>query len=331
MRQQLPFLKHIAGSRYYGDITCLEATMRRERVRLFEPSIHQLRSFYYSATCGNFTRAAEALSTGQPSVTNHVKDLERGLGARLFERRPRGVRLTPEGDVLLEMLGDLVERVDRLKDEFDERCGRLAGNEVRLVASQQLLLNLLAPVLKRYQRDNPSVQVIVHNRTRPEVFAMVAAGEVDLGVAARAGLPPGLAFDEILVDELVLIAPPDHPLARRAEVSLEDIALHPLLVPDQRSSTRQTVREVFARRGLELRIGMELERWEVIKEFVTAGLGVALVPSFCVSAAETRLALKSVGEYFPRRSYGIVTRRGKHLASAARSLVAAIKDEVGRR
>ena len=93
--------------------------MPTETVRLFEPSIHQLRSFYYSAMYGNFTRAAAALSTGQPSVSNHVKELERALGARLFERRPRGVGLTPEGEVLLELVGDLVERVDRLKGEFD--------------------------------------------------------------------------------------------------------------------------------------------------------------------------------------------------------------------
>lgn len=295
---------------------------------LFEPSIHQLRSFYYSAMYGNLTRAAQALSIGQPSVSNHVKDLERALGARLFERRPRGVALTPEGEILLQLVGDLVERVDRLKDEFNERCNRIASKQVRLVASQQLLLNLLAPILKRYHKENPSVQVIVHNRARPEVFAMVASGEAELGVAARAGLPPGLAFDEILVDELVLIAPPDHPLARQAKVSLTDIARHPLLVPDRRSSTRQAVKEVLASQGLELEIGMELERWEVIKEFVAAGLGVALVPSFCVSEGDARLAVKLVGEHFPRRSYGIVTRKGQYLSPAARTLAAAIKEEV---
>lgn len=305
--------------------------MPTESVRLFEPSIHQLRSFYYAATYGNFTRAANALSTGQPSVSSHIKDLERALGARLFERRPRGVGLTSEGQILLELLGDLVERVDRLKDEFDERCNRIAGSEVRLVASQQLLLNLLAAVLKRYQNQNPSVRIIVHNRPRLEVFAMVAAGEVDLGVAARAGLPPGLAFDQILVDELVLIAPPDHRLAQQAEVSLKDIARHPLLLPDRRSSTREAVKEVFAGQGLEPKIGMELERWEVIKQFVAAGLGVALVPGFCVSADASGLTVKRVGEHFPRRSYGILTRRGQHLAPAARALATAIKDEVGRR
>lgn len=305
--------------------------MPTNSVRLFEPSIHQLRSFYYSATYGNFTRAAKALSTGQPSVSNHVKDLERALGVRLFERRPRGVGLTAEGEILLELLGDLVERVDRLKDEFDERCNRIASSEVRLVASQQLLLNLLAPVLKRYQREKPSARIIVHNRPRPEVFAMVAAGEVDLGVAARAGLPPGLAFDEILVDELVLIAPPDHRLARQAKVSLKDIARHPLLLPDRRSSTREAVKEVFAGQGLEPKVGMELERWEVIKQFVAAGLGVALVPGFCIAANASGLAVKRVGEYFPRRSYGILTRQGQYLTPAARTLAAAIKDEVSGR
>jgi DNA-binding transcriptional LysR family regulator len=304
--------------------------MPADSVTLFEPSIHQLRSFYYSATHRNFTRAARALSTGQPSVSSHVKDLERALGAKLFERRPRGVTLTAEGEILLELLGDMVERVDRLKDEFDERCNRIARSEVRLVASQQLLLNLLAAALRRYQNENPFVRIIVHNRPRPEVFAMVAAGEVDLGIAARAGLPPGLAFDEILVDELVLITPPDHRLAQQATVSLKDIARHPLLLPDRRSSTRDAVKEVFASQGLEPKIGMELERWEVIKQFVAAGLGIALVPGFCISADAGGLAVKRVGRYFSRLSYGILTRQGQYLTPAARDLAAAIKAAVSR-
>lgn len=299
--------------------------------RFFEGDLQQLRYFYYAATYRSFTRAAEELATGQPSVSNHIKQLERILGMPLFHRLRRGVELTPAGRVLLDLAGPLVEALDRLPHELAERTAALAVSEVRIAAGQELLLHLLAPVIQAFRRENPAVRLVVYARVRGETQAMVARGEIDFGVSARAGLPPGLDFQEVLSDDLLLITPWDHPLADRDDISLDQIARHPVLMPDRHSSTRHIIEEAFAQAGLELQIAMELERWQVIKEFVALGQGIALVPGFSLGDDRGRFAVRWLRHSFPCLSYGIISRAGAYLSPAARSLIEAIRARHARR
>ncbi len=301
-------------------------TMNAEPSRFFEGDLQQLRCFYYAATFRSFTRAAEKLSTGQPSVSNHIKLLERLLGVTLFHRHRRGVTLTDEGGILLELVSPLVEGIDRLEGEMGERAGGLAGQEVRLAAGQELLLHLVGPILEAYRRDHPAVRLVVYSSVRQQVHAMVSEDVVDFGIAARAGLPPDLESEEVLADELVLVAPAGHALAQEDQISLSDIARFPILMPAPESSTRRTIELAFEDSGLDLRVAMELERWHLIQEFVALGQGIALVPRFSVSGGGERLAIRHVRHGFPPLSYGIITRKGRHLSPATRSLIAAIRE-----
>lgn len=292
--------------------------------RFFEGDLQQLRCFYYAATHRSFTHAADELSTGQPSVSNHIKQLERVLGAPLFQRQRRGVELTTAGRALMDLAGPLVEAIDRLPHELAERTAEVTVSEVRIAAGQELLLHLLAPVIRAFRRENPNIRLIVYARVRGETQAMAARGEIDFGVAARAGLPAGLEFREVLADELSLIVPPGHELADRHDISFADIACHPVLMPDRHSSTRHIIEESFAQAGLELQIAMELERWQVIKEFVALDQGIALVPGFSLGKDHDRFVVRPVRGGFPSLSYGIITRAGAYLSPPARSLIEAI-------
>jgi DNA-binding transcriptional LysR family regulator len=165
----------------------------------------------------------------------------------------------------------------------------------------------------------------VYARVREETQAMVARAEIDFGVSARAGLPAGLEFQEVLADELSLIVPPGHELADRDDISFADIARYPVLMPDRHSSTRHIIEEVFSQAGLDLQIAMELERWQVIKEFVALDQGIALVPGFSLGEDHDRFAVRRVRGGFPRLSYGIITRAGAYLSPPVRSLMEAIR------
>ena len=293
--------------------------------RFFNGDLQQLRCFYYAATHGSFTRAAQELATGQPSISNHIKQLERVLGAPLFQRQARGVDLTPAGRALLELAGPLVEALDRLPRELAERTSALTVSDVRIAAGQELLLHLLAPVIQAFRRENPDVRLVVYARVRSETQAMVAKGEIDFGVSARAGLHPGLEFREVLADQLTLIVPNGHDLADREGIRLADIARHQLLMPDRHSSTRHIIEEAFSQAGLGLQISMELERWEVIKECVALDQGIALVPSFSLGEGDNRFSVRPAPHGFPGLSYGIITRAGVYLSPAARALIDAIQ------
>jgi DNA-binding transcriptional LysR family regulator len=112
----------------------------------------------------------------------------------------------------------------------------------------------------------------------------------------------------------------DHPLAGKEKVTLEDIAPFGLILPPRHLSTWRMVDLVFRQHGLEYRVALEAGGWEVIKKYVELGLGVSIVTDVCLTGAE-RLACIPLEQYFPKRSYGIVLRRGKFLSPQAKRFV----------
>jgi LysR family nitrogen assimilation transcriptional regulator len=284
--------------------------------------LQELRCFYYAALQGSFTAAARQLATGQPTVSRRIKQLEARLGRKLFERRRRGARPTEEGRVLLDLLGEVVERVDRLPQDFLEQSARAVVPEVRIAAGQELLLDVVGPALRAFRSQHPDIRIVVSSSIRERVQAQVLESAVDFGIASRFGLPLGLRFREILQDRLVLIAAPGHDLDRRGPVALSEASPYPVLLPDRRSSTRQVIEQAFREQGVPVQASMELERWQVIKAFVGMGFGVAVVPRFVAQGGG--LAVRRIATPLPMLSYGVLTRHGGYLSPAARELVDAL-------
>jgi DNA-binding transcriptional LysR family regulator len=287
-------------------------------------SLDRLRCFYYAAVFRSFTRCADHLGFSQPSVSKHIRAIEHSVGASLFVRGRRETALTDAGTVLFELLEPVLEGLDALPATLRERLAVEAPVEVRLVAGQELLLNMVRPALEAFRQSNPDVRVVIYCREREGTLSLAASGAVDFGIAAGRTVPADLEFEPVMEDELVLIAPREHDLARRPSVKLADIAKHPLLVTNAASTTRATIEDCLAREHLEVKVGMELERWHVIKEFVAAGQGIAVVPRFTVQQDEDRIAIRPIRAQLPNLTYGFVRPRGHRPSSAARELMAAI-------
>ncbi len=195
---------------------------------------------------------------------------------------------------------------------------------MRLAAGQELLLHLVAPVLKPFRERYPDVRVIVTSRVRQQTYEMVANDAVDFGISPAADIPPNLVFEPVLNDELVLIVAPGHELEHRASIGLADVAAYPILLPDAASSTRHVIEGLFESQRLSFRVSMELERWHVIREFVALGQGIAIVPRFTTSGDEQRVVIRSLTPSLPGLAYGFVSRRGRRLPAAGRHLMTAI-------
>jgi DNA-binding transcriptional LysR family regulator len=286
-----------------------------------------LTTFYHAAQFLNFSQAAKALGSDQPAVSRRISELERQLGHPLFARLggPRGVSLTPAGEKLLELAAGTVEELMRLPERFSEEMSQTGPQELRVIGGQQLLLSLLAPALFAFAERRPAVNVAVTSALKPEVIEAVRSGTADIGLTSATRIPRDLAYDEVLSDRLVLLVPANHPLTAHTSVALSDIEPFPLLVPDVHSSTRSLIDEAFRSLELTPRIGMDLQRWEVIREFVALGLGIAIVPGF-VARGLSGTATLEVNFQFPRRSYGILTAKSQHLTRAARELIAGIRN-----
>jgi len=285
-----------------------------------------LRAFCQVARLGSVSRAAEALFLSQPAVTLQLQALERDLGSTLFERIGRRFSLTREGQVLYELARPLVEGLDGLDGEFRSKLKGLQAGELHVAAGSSTILYLLPALVRAFRDQHPEVQLVLHNVTGQDGLGLLRSDAVDLAVGSMLDVPTDLAYAPVYSFDPMLICPPEHPLAQKADLRLEDLSPYGLILPPRRLTTYRLVDLVFQQRRVPYTVALEVGGWEVIKQYVAMGLGISIVTSICLTEADQqRLVSRNLGEYFPPRSYGVVMRKGKYLSPQARDFIDLIK------
>ncbi|ACL73625.1 LysR family transcriptional regulator [Thioalkalivibrio sulfidiphilus] len=282
--------------------------------------LRQLRAFCQAAQTGSISRAAERLCVSQPSVSLLIKGLEQDLNVLLFERRGPRIELTAAGQVLLETSLPLVEGMDHLPEVFAARLGEAGQGSLDLAAGESTILYLLPEYVKRFSERYPAVKLHLHNVTGRDGLKMLRAGEVDFAVGSMIDVPEDMHYHPIFTYEPMLITALNHPLAKKKKVSLEDVSPCGLILPPRHLSTWSIVDLVFHQHGLDYHVVLEAGGWEVIKKFVELDMGVSIVTSICLTGEE-KLAAIPLSDYFPRRTYGVVMRKGKFLSPQACSFL----------
>ena len=293
----------------------------RQRIYHKRDRLRQLRAFCQAARLRSITEAANHLRLTQPAISLHVRELENELEALLFDRSGARIRLTPAGELLHELAAPLVEGMDALSTTFGEQLDDTNTGEVRLAASQAVATYVLPSFLRRYQTRYPGIRLFVKNCLLNEGVNLLLADEVEFVVGMRDLIPEDvLEYRQIFTYDIVLITALDHPLAGRATVSPEEASAYPAVVPAPGSYSRYYGETASRQFGLDAKIAIEVGGWGVMKRYVEAGFGIAVVPSVCVTERD-RLSVIPLKEYFPSRSYGLITRRGKFISPAARRLM----------
>ncbi|MCM2356417.1 MAG: LysR family transcriptional regulator, partial [Arenimonas sp.] len=183
-----------------------------------------LRAFCQVARLGSISRAAEALYLSQPAVTLQLQALERELGVRLLERVGRRLVPTREGDLLYEMARPLVEGLDNLAAGFREQVRGLDAGELHVAAGSSTILYLLPGIVDAFRQRHPDVRLSLHNVTGASGLDLLRSDAVDLAVGSMLDVPADLTYAPVYRFEPMLITPPDHPLASKRELSLEDLS-----------------------------------------------------------------------------------------------------------
>lgn len=282
--------------------------------------LKQLRAFCHAAQAQSISKAAERLFLSQPSVSLQVRALEQELDITLFERKGPRIALTPEGQVLYELASPLVDGIDHLSEAFAARRGDLASGELNIAAGESTILYILPELMSGFAARYPGIRLRLHNVTGRDGLAQLRADEVDFAVGSMLEVPDDIAYQPIYHYDTVLITARDHPLAALESPTLKDISPHGLILPPRHLSTWRMVDLVFQQHGLDYKVTLEAGGWEVIKKYVERGLGVSIVSSICLADGEA-LAVRPLGNYFPRRSYGVVLRRGRFLSPAAKRFI----------
>ena len=264
--------------------------------------LKQLRAFCHAARLGSISRAAEQLFLSQPSVSLQIQALERELEVELFERRGPSIRLTSQGEALLELAQPLVQGIDGIAETFASELGDLNTGEINIAAGESTILYLLPEPLKRFADAYPGIKIKLHNVTGRDGMAMLRADEADFAVGSMLDVPEDVSYRPIFDFKTMLITPLDHPLAgkRAANIKLEDIGPHGLILPPRHLATWRLVEMIFG--DVEL------------------GLGISIVTAICLKGDE-KVARIALDRFFPNRSYGVVLRKRKYLSAPARQFL----------
>ena len=294
-------------------------------------NLHHLRLFAAVVDQGGFTKAAAALNLSQPAISKSLNELERQLHVKLIDRGGRSPRLTEAGRLLHARARELfgVERV--AERELRELRGLKRG-VLRVAASTTIATYMLPPVLGRFRVRHRGVEIRMSSANTRTVVKMLLESRVDVALVEGPVSHTRLDVKPWIQDELVVIAPPDHPLVRR-RAHVQELPDYPFLVREPGSGTRVVSQRALAKHGIRLANTMRVGSTEAIKQSVAAGLGIASVSRAAAAdqIALGKIAVVQVEDFLIHRTLTQLKLRDREPSGVARELELLLDDEATER
>lgn len=282
-----------------------------------------LKSFVAVAEARSFSRAARAMHSTQPTLSRQIARLESELGVRLFERYGRHVECTLTGQVVLPLARAVISRTEEILTLTREQGGIGAGT-VRFGAVGNVMALLLTPILGSFFTAYPRVTVDLIEMDDAGLEDAVVSGELDCAVITPWGSTRA-ATQHLLTEEILLIVPRNHALAKESSVPLSRLADESVLLPRAGMNAGNVTADAFRRAGLEPRISRRANYPELTKSLVKSGLGVAPMPKM-LATPETLDGLVAVPFEKPLyRDLKLIYPRDRPLPPAARALMVHIR------
>jgi len=243
-------------------------------------TLRQLKIFEAVARHLSFSRAAAELHLTQPAVSMQVKQLVAHAGLPLFEQLGKRVYLTAAGTELLGYSRAIIQQFH----DAEEAIGRLKGvaggrlNITVISAGEYFFPRLLAEFIRRHQ----GVKINLAVRNREELLHLMADNLTDLGVMVRPPDDGDMVSAPFAPHPYVIVAAPDHPLARRRRITIAQLVREPFVVREHGSDTWHAMQQAFGRRLAKVNIAMEITSTETIKQAVIAGMGVSFLSAHTI-------------------------------------------------
>ncbi|MBA2673975.1 CysB family HTH-type transcriptional regulator [Ramlibacter sp.] len=263
----------------------------------------------------NLTEAAKSLHTSQPGVSKAIIELEEELGVEIFARHGKRLkRVTEPGQHVLKSIELIMREVGNLKRIGEQFSAQDSGTLSIATTHTQARYVLPIPVTK-LRAAYPKVNVSLHQGSPGDVARMVMDEVAEIGIATESLLDfPDLVTLPCYEWEHVLVLPPDHPLARKERVTLEDIAGEPLITYHPSYTGRTRIDQAFAQRKLQPRIALEAIDSDVIKTYVRLGLGIGIVAEMAVrDDPNTDLVARPLGALLGTNLARVAFKRGAYL------------------
>jgi DNA-binding transcriptional LysR family regulator len=242
---------------------------------------------------GSMRKAAGRLNVSPSSLNRQILALEQELGAPLFERFPRNLRLTASGELVIAFARRSAREAQRLEAQLEDLKGLRRG-EVTLATMAGLASDFLTALAIEFQDRHPRVRLAFHRNSLDEIMSAVISGEVDLGLAFGVRRDPNIRVILSIEARLGLVVSPSHPLASRSVVKLTDCVLHPLILPGQSMVFRGILDEAFAKMAISVDPLIETTEFEMMKRFVMLNRGVAFLNRINIDIEQRRGELRFI-------------------------------------
>ncbi|TCS38987.1 LysR substrate-binding domain-containing protein [Reinekea marinisedimentorum] len=260
-------------------------------------SLRQLRLFEAIARLGQLTRAADEQAISQSAASQALRELESNIGYALFHRVGRELVITDSGrDALLK-----IHQILALAEALRHPDGEDMSGPLRIAASVTIACYLLPALLAKFTAQHPKVEPDIRITNTAEVIQMLETGQVQLGLIEGPATHKQLSISPWQQDELAVFCSPGHALASTKKAGLRNLKSQPWVLREKGSGTRKVFDTAVQQAGIQVKIALELNRQEAIKQAVKAGLGVGCLSALSVAnevargelhRLETPLALK---------------------------------------
>ncbi len=299
-------------------------------------NLHQFKFVQTVAKTGlNLTEAAKALHTSQPGISKSILELEQELGIDIFVRHGKRFKaLTEPGKQVLEVIENVQREISNLRRIAEQYSAQDSGTLSIATTHTQARYVLPSPIA-RLREDYPKVNVSLHQGSPSQVARMLIDESAEIGIATES-----LAdYDELVTLpcydwQHVLVMPTHHPLVKKNEVTLEDLAHEPLITYHPSFTGRTKIDAAFAKARLSPRVALEAIDSDVIKTYVALGLGVGIVAEMALAGTEASAApalhVKPAGHLFGNNVARVAFKRGAYLRNFVYAFTQALAPQLTR-
>ena len=282
-----------------------------------------MKLFLSAVDHGSIAGAAAANAIAASAVSRRISELELHLGTALLFRETKGVVPTTAGETLVRHTRDLLRLLGRMEAEMSEYADGARGH-VRIVANSSAIIQFLPGDLSRFKAAYPEVRVALSEQTSEVAVQEVSKGLADIAIFSAAVSSGGLEVLPYRQDRLVVIAPPDHPIAGRNKVRFEETLAHEQVGLQPGSSLLGQLEAHAAQLERSISFAVQVTSFDGVRRMVESGLGIAVLPEGAVvpGAGEHGLSIVALSDAWARRSLKVGVREAKALSVVARNMLA---------
>lgn len=235
-----------------------------------------LKTFVTLAEVKNFTKTAELLLMSQPSVSLHIKNLEKEFQTKLFQRSPKYLKITPSGEILYDRAKQMITIYEQTRQEILDQQHTIKG-DLKIAASFTIGEYILPPLLLDLQHEYPELNLQVTIANTEEVVQSTRSHHVDIGLIEGQTNEKELIVTPFLEDELFIVTSNQHPLAQKEEATIADLQDQAWIMRENGSGTREYFNHVVRSNGLKVKSLLTISSNQGIKETLINGLGMSIL------------------------------------------------------